>query len=468
MEQMSQIDASQKATKMAKNTNSSGNDITSRDAIEKIKAFIEKMADFFSLSNSPKHQAWSREGREALHAIDIHQTLWLSKPAKITPIEERMLALEKVVRKSLKEPASQVVSEMGPQMGVRPTYAAVAAPPVNKTTVRIRIPGSEDMAPTQLLSLAKEHIQGAYAVRQLRSQDTEVLVHSTSQRDVALNMPHPKAFKILRQDFPVEISGVPLETKVMNGKNADNSELIRSIIEATKGRIPGLNINRMRWLHDGKEYERSKKNGHTRGTIIMSLPSEELQAEVVRKGIVLNAMLYSAQLWSPNAQSKQCFNCSQWGHTQAVCRKAVKCGQCAGNHQSRNCPKKEVLCCNYGKEHQSWHKKACPTFQTYKKIVENNRIALMERTAEIRKERNQVAEFPRLPTVNVEAEPSTMEKQKTTVKKRGPGRPRKESLTIIPMTDPFEETGTLSQAPRRSQRASVGPDPATGSGAQRL
>lgn len=222
----------------------------------------------------------------------------------------RILALEEVVRKSFKELFPQVVPKVGTQMGLRPTYAAVAAPLVNKTTVRIRIPGSEEMLPTQLLTLAKEHIQEAYAVRQPRSQDTEVLVHSASQRDAALNMPHRTAFKILRQEFPVEIIRVPLETKVKAGKNADRNELIRSTVEATKGRVPGPQINRMRWLHDGKEYERSKKNGNIRGTIIMSLPSEEIQAKVVRKGIILNALLYSAQLWSPSAQAKQCFNCN--------------------------------------------------------------------------------------------------------------------------------------------------------------
>ncbi|TQS35668.1 hypothetical protein Golomagni_03905, partial [Golovinomyces magnicellulatus] len=55
-----------------------------------------------------------------------------------------------------------------------------------------------------------------------------------------------------------------------------------------------------------------------------------------------------------------------------------------------------------------------------------------------------------------------MEKQKPTGKKRGPGCPRKESLTIISIPDPPEEPGILSQVPSRSQRASVGSDPVTG------
>ena len=209
----------------------------------------------------------------------------------------------------------------------------------------------------------------------MRSKDTEVFVQSAVQRDAALSMPHPEAFKILKQDFPVEISGVPLQTPIEGGKNANNDELIKSIIKATKVRIPGLQINRISWLHDGKEKVHSKKAGHSRGTVIMSLPSEELQTDVVRNGKVLNAMLYSAQLWSPKVQAKQCFNCSQWGHTQVVCQKSARCGQCAGNHQSRDCPNKSVSCCNCGKAHQSWLKSACPTYQVYKNAMEKTRMS---------------------------------------------------------------------------------------------
>ena len=37
------------------------------------------------------------------------------------------------------------------------------------------------------------------------------------------------------------------------------------IVNATKARIPVMKTNRIRWLHDGKDIERAKKNGRTRG-----------------------------------------------------------------------------------------------------------------------------------------------------------------------------------------------------------
>ena len=100
----------------------------------------------------------------------------------------------------------------------------------------------------ELLNEAKIHIEEAYAVRQLRTNDTEVLVQSVLQRDAALNMAQPKEFCVLKQDHPVEILGVPLGTMIQGGKNADNGRIIHQIATETNVRIPGIKINRLRFL----------------------------------------------------------------------------------------------------------------------------------------------------------------------------------------------------------------------------
>ena len=150
------------------------------------------------------------------------------------------------------------------------------------------------------------------------SNDTEVFVQLASQRDAALNMRQPNEFKILRQDFPVEVNDVPSWTRIEGSRDANNYAIIREIETAARARILGSSINRIRWLHLEREHQRSKKNGRTRGIIVVSLPSESMQMEVVRNGLVMNAMLFTAQVLSPRAQPKQCFNCSQWGHTGIV------------------------------------------------------------------------------------------------------------------------------------------------------
>ena len=115
----------------------------------------------------------------------------------------------------------------------------------------------------------------------MRSSDTEVFFQSASQRDAAINMRQPSEFKILQQDFPGEISGVPLQTRIEGVRDSNNYVIIREI-ETVKGvRILGLSISRIRKLHDGKEVQRSKKNGRNRGSIVVSLPPKAIQTETV-------------------------------------------------------------------------------------------------------------------------------------------------------------------------------------------
>ncbi|KAI1007292.1 hypothetical protein K3495_g934 [Podosphaera aphanis] len=218
-----------------------------------------------------------------------------------------MTTLEDAVKKSLAQFSRQSVSMVAPGLATEPTYAAVAAVPESRSAVRIRIPQAEGMKPAELLSIAKQKIEGAYAVRQMRSNNTEVFLQSSAQRDAALSMEQPENFKILRQDYHVEVMGVPISTKINGGKEAKNEDLINSICQVTRARIPSLAINRIRWLHNEKEQSQEIKMGYTRGSIVLSLPTESLQWKVVRYGVVIDPILYAAQLWSPRGQTKQCF-----------------------------------------------------------------------------------------------------------------------------------------------------------------
>lgn len=170
-----------------------------------------------------------------------------------------MAALEEVVKKSLAEPARRAVLPTVSGQPAQKIYASVVAPLIGKMAVSIRVESAENMQQAELLLKAKEHIKGAFTVRKLRSNDTELFVESASERDAALNMTQPASFKILRHDFPVEVCGVPLGTKIEVGKNVNNTALIKEIILASQARIPGLTISRIRWLYDGKEHQKGKK-----------------------------------------------------------------------------------------------------------------------------------------------------------------------------------------------------------------
>ena len=137
------------------------------------------------------------------------------------------------------------------------TPAARALPTAQRTSVRVRIAGAEGKTPAELLATVKPAIQGAYAVRSLRSGDVEVMVPDQKAKDHALNQQEVEGYKILRQDYPIEIPGIPLSLGIKEGKGADNTELIRDICTATRKTIPGITINRICWRSEerrvGKE-----------------------------------------------------------------------------------------------------------------------------------------------------------------------------------------------------------------------
>src|SRR5205814_1038622 len=133
----------------------------------------------------------------------------------------------------------------------------------------------------ELLETIRKAVPAAYAVRSLRSGDVDVHVPTQALKDQLLNGPDAPGCKILRKDYLIEVPGVPLTTKVASGKNADNSDTIRQICEATKCLVPGMAISRLHWLHDGDTPARrtpparaTEKPPKTRGTLIIGLPTQ--------------------------------------------------------------------------------------------------------------------------------------------------------------------------------------------------
>ena len=63
----------------------------------------------------------------------------------------------------------------------------ITPPTAQRTAVRVRLPEAKGKTPTELLEAVKPTIQGAYAVRQLRSGDIEVMVPDQNAKDRALN-----------------------------------------------------------------------------------------------------------------------------------------------------------------------------------------------------------------------------------------------------------------------------------------
>lgn len=146
-------------------------------------------------------------------------------------------------------------------------------------------------------------------------------------------------------------------------------------------------INRIRWLHNPEaQAKRAQPEGKTRGTLIVSVPTQALQLKIVKNGIIIDSQLFEARLYDHSLQVKQCFKCNQWGHTQTACGKQEKCGQCAGPHATRVCPKERTSCVNCGRQHRAWQRKECNTFQAYLEGIQAKKANLLAQSIRLRNE----------------------------------------------------------------------------------
>ena len=114
-------------------------------------------------------------------AIGLARALFTEANRTQNPVEQRLSRIETALNRLAQEPKRQT----GAPAGLAQTWASVAAaraprmtavPLVQRPAVRTRIAGSAGKTAEELLKIAKTAIQGAYAVKLLRSGDVEVMI----------------------------------------------------------------------------------------------------------------------------------------------------------------------------------------------------------------------------------------------------------------------------------------------------
>jgi len=321
-------------------------------------------------------------------------TLWMQASQKKNPVQKQLSRIEKKLDNLTVGGGSMNQIKLnirGGRSSLNQTWVGVTAqgihqivePLLQHTVIRVRLPDSKDKSPMELLVTVKPLIAGAYAVKQLRSGDIKVAVPDQRTKDCVLNQSQVEDLQILQQNYSVKLWGVPLSTSIDNGKSANNTALMQGMCNAFRIIIFTLSINKIHWLHALKQHESHLQMSKTRGIIVISLPTQALQHKVIQKGIVINSQLYDVHLHDHGTQVRQCFNCEQWGHTQSVCEKTVKCSICADTHQTMDCLKKRVLCVNCGQAHKTWQKTVCKIFKSFLATCQEKRVALAAKTVVI-------------------------------------------------------------------------------------
>jgi hypothetical protein len=192
---------------------------------------------------------------------------------------------------------------------------------LTQAAARIRLEDNQGTA-RETLAKASTIIPESYAIYTLQRGDIDVLVPSQTIKDQILNQPEIQGCKVLRLDYLIEIPGVPFSTSIVNEKSSNKEDTIKSICKGMKRLLPTFVITKIRWLHDlTAQATRNPTVVKTRGIVILGLRTQDMQYQAIKKGVIINSKLHDARLLKSKCLPKQCFQCCQWGNSQAACKK---------------------------------------------------------------------------------------------------------------------------------------------------
>lgn len=289
------------------------------------------------------------------------------------------------------------------------TWAKVAAKQMGNTTpntlrsrpairAKLNEQANVEESASELLARVKPAIPTALAVRKLQSGDIDIYVKDQATKDYILRQTQHEGLKVLRQDYILEVPGVPRSIQVASGPQANNSELIQSIKQSTIGINTNTEITAVRWLHEATtqkkwcEEEGCQQPNHrhrtprSNGTLLIYCATQAVQQGLIRSGIVIEAQFFETRLFENSILIRQCFRCGQWGHTQSACGRQAKCSRCAGEHDTRTCQETQLVCLNCGGKHAAWHKRACRVYTAYLEATQRKKALLWVESERIRSE----------------------------------------------------------------------------------
>jgi hypothetical protein len=75
----------------------------------------------------------------------------------------------------------------------------------------------------------------------------------------------------------------------------------------------------------------------------------------ISEGVVIESRTHAAVRYTPQCQITQCFRCQGYGHKAAACTRAIKCGKCSKDHETKICSAETLQCANCNEPHAAWH-----------------------------------------------------------------------------------------------------------------
>jgi len=134
--------------------------------------------------------------------------------------------------------------------------------------------------------------------------------------------------EVVTPTYGVIAMGIPVDTS----NPQEQQEMKQILVGANPQLLHGYEINHIGWLD-------KPKPGKETGSIIISFLSKAgANTALAAKVIAWEYNEKRTFRYSRACKVQQCFKCYEYGHTTRDCRNNEKCGCCAEEHPTRECP----------------------------------------------------------------------------------------------------------------------------------
>jgi hypothetical protein len=235
----------------------------------------------------------------------------------------------------------------------------------------IKISNKEDIAnlkniPTeQIIQRIQEDASTAHASRNIiaarKLPSGDIIIHTNSmqaksilQTDTDWTSRLCPSATIQKKSFAVVIHGV--NTAIF--KQEASSSPARLLERQNKTLHPDMKIVHYSWLKKDAEQKQFS-------SLIVEVDCARTANRMILEGVLLQYELKTVELYDPRSRITQCFNCQKYdGHKSRTCRSSTRCGNCGGEHPTKECAcksptaRRRCAACQGG-DHPSWAA-SCP------------------------------------------------------------------------------------------------------------
>ncbi|CAI6100065.1 unnamed protein product [Clonostachys chloroleuca] len=105
------------------------------------------------------------------------------------------------------------------------------------------------------------------------------------------------------------------------------------ILQDNKPFIPNTSIKYIGWLTPTSPTKSAS-------SVIIEFTRLEDANKIIDEGLIWQGEVFQCERYDRQCRLKQCYQCHKYGHIGTQCKATIKCGYCAQDHATRECPNK--------------------------------------------------------------------------------------------------------------------------------